>query len=220
LNDNQSGLESVRRMNPSKSPLAQEANLRGSSPKDGPSISITSVVEQSQSPSQPSKPSPVSALAAMQSRQSIDRHTNALAIPTEQKGITEDVNMEDDEDDLYGPLPEEVQLVPRRDKQPPLEMEIDDVENNAKQSDSVSEIVEQPLNKSTNSKPAISWMHGRFAYVAGDPWDRLQRRKRRPVANLSRAKVKAKKLDCNTPTSVDNLVNFSIEDWINMRKGK
>jgi hypothetical protein len=127
---------------------------------------------------------------------------------------------DEDEDDLYGPLPEEVQLVPRRDEPSVRDMEVDDIEINEGPSDSVPHPPKQPSNKpANNNNQKTSWMHGRYAHVAGDPWDRLQRRKRNPVVSRSRAKVQAKKLDSNH-TRVENLVNFSIDEWINMRRRK
>ena len=134
--------------------------------------------------------------------------------------MDEDVNMEDDDDDLYGPLPEQVQLVSRRHKSPTLDMEVDEIEINKGQSDSVSHPPEQPSNQPTNNKTQeTSWMHGKFAHAAGDPWDRLLRRKRSPVVGRLRAKIQAKTLDSNHALKVENLVNFSIDEWIKTKRG-
>jgi hypothetical protein len=125
----------------------------------------------------------------------------------------EDVDMDDeDEDDLYGPLPEELELVPRHIKPSGPDMEVDDTKINEGPFDSASHPPEQ-LQRT-------SWMHGRFAHISGDSWDRLQRRKRSPVVNRPRVKVQAKKLDSNHTTRVEDLVNFSIHEWINMKRGK
>jgi hypothetical protein len=131
--------------------------------------------------------------------------------------MDEDVNMEDeeDEDDLYGPLPEEVQLVPGRHESLTPDMEVGEIEG---QPGSASQPLEQASNQSANNQTReTSWMHGRFAHATGDPWDRLLRHKRSPVVSRPRVKVQARKLD-NNHTCKENLVNFSIDEWIRTKR--
>jgi hypothetical protein len=132
--------------------------------------------------------------------------------------MNENVDMEDDEDedDLYGPLPEEVQLIPQRDELG-AHMEVDDTDISGGPPDSATRLLRQPAN---NNNQKISWMHGRFAHVTGDPWDRLLRRKRTLVVRSSRSKVQAKKMDSDHTIKVENLVNFSIDEWTNTRRSK
>jgi len=199
-------------MNNSVPPVVQTANSCG--PQllhSGPPIAIVSVVGQSQE--QVSKPSPASTRLPVNFSRSPEGSpkpgTIISTISSIKKGMHEDVDMDDeDEDDLYGPLPEELELVPRHIKPSAPDM---------------AKINEGPFDSASHPREQhqrTSWMHGRFAHISGDSWDRLQQRKRSPVVNRPRVKVQAKKLDSNHTTRVEDLVNFSIHEWINMKRGK
>jgi hypothetical protein len=126
----------------------------------------------------------------------------------------EDIEM-GDEDDLYGPLPEEVQLAPRRHKLSLPDMEVDHIEIRNRGTESILHHPKQPsINSGNKSSRETSWMHSRFAHITGDPWDRLLCRKHSTVVMRPRAKVQAKKLNIDHTIKAKNLVNFSIDGWV------
>lgn len=152
--------------------------------------------------------------------QSLEPRINQPSTLAPQIAMNEDIDMEDGEDDLYGPLPGGIQHSPRRDNAAAPSMDVDKTKVGEGPPDSGSYPVNQSSNKPvSNDNQEPSWMHGRFAHIAGDPWDRLLRRKRTPVLRRPRNKVQAKKLDSDHGINVENLVNFSIEEWVD-RRGK
>lgn len=181
----------------------------------------TLVDDRSPEPQLPMVQSLSSLSSALQSTQlgekSPESGVNIPSAPAVQR-MDEDVNMEgdEDEDDLYGPLPEEVQLVPRHHNSPTPDMEVDEIDGQLR---SVSSSLERASNKSVNDQTReTSWMHGKFAHATGDLWDRLLRHKRSPVVSRPRVKVQARKLDSNHTFKEENLVNFFIDEWIRTRR--
>jgi hypothetical protein len=159
--------------------------------------------------------------SALQSTQlgeeSLESGVNIPSAPAVQS-MDEDVNMDDDEDedDLYGPLPEEVQLVPRHHKSPTPDMEVDEIDG---QLGCASPPLERASNKSANDQTReTSWMHANSAHATGDIRDRLLGHKRSLVVSQPRVKVQARKLNSNHTFKEENLVNFSIDEWIRTRK--
>jgi hypothetical protein len=125
----------------------------------------------------------------------------------------------DDDDDLYGPLPEDLEI-PDAIMQSVTDMEIDgiQVEREPSKTGSLSAPPENVPPKNYNRE--MSWMHGRYANVAGDSWDRLLRSKNTRVVGRLRTKVQAKKLDkhqAERRIKVEGL-NFFIDEWLRGKK--
>jgi len=171
------------------------------------------VANRSPEPHLPTVESLSSLSSTLQSTQLREQSLESGVNAPSAQDMNEDVNMEDDEDedDLYGPLPEEVQ---RRYKPPTPDMEVDEIGGHG----SASQSLGQASNKSANNQTRETWMHGKFAHATGDPWDRLLRHKRSPVVSRRpRVKVQARKLDSNHTFKEENLVNFFIDEWIRTR---
>lgn len=108
-----------------------------------------------------------------------------------------DVEMEDD--DLYGPLPMESDIP--HDAISPVEP-FHNIER------SVPQKATDPAQKHARG---ISWIQGKYANVADDPWDLLKRKKASGIPpRSSRAKFRARA----SGDRDGNLLNFDIEDWL------
>lgn len=137
----------------------------------------------------------------------------------EQHNTDKDMDMDGD-DDLYGPLPENLGIIPAVGMAPVTDMKVDDIQAKREPSDtrhpSSSERVSQ---RNYNREP--SWIHGRYTNILGDSWDRLLRSKNAPVPNRPRTKVQAKKLNrypAGSQVEVESVVNFFIDEWLNGKR--
>jgi hypothetical protein len=155
---------------------------------------------------------------SLQLPQSPEPRVEFASLSTEQRRIDEDVDM-DDNDDLYGPLPEDLD-VPDANMRSMTDIEMDNmqVEREPTNAGSASAPPENISAKNLNRE--TSWMHGRYANVAEDPWDRLLRSKNACVVNRPKTKVQAKKLDRHQAggrIKVESL-NFFIDEWLKEKR--
>lgn len=133
-------------------------------------------------------------------------------------------SVEMDDDDLYGPLPEDIQL--SRVQHDPQDDNVIDRTQSGILSNSLEIIPRAPVRQSaksfnTTSIPReSSWLQVRYPRSAGDSWELLQRKKMQ-AATRPKSKFHAQKLDTSVGTSmVEGLMNFSVDEWVqNKRRG-
>lgn len=127
----------------------------------------------------------------------------------------------DSDDDLYGPLPEDLGIIPDDAMGTATDMEVDDITGGEPSHTGHVPSSEYTSETETNYNREAPWIRLRYTSIIGDSWDRLLRRRNAPVPSRPRTKIKAKKLGRHQSGSlieVEGMVNFVADEWIKRRR--